>query len=138
MIKIDLTNFHEAMKSMDETMEKMDEQMRQRFDVDYTISYGWQCCPVCNGIGAVPARSMSYTEEKCPQCEGKRIISIQTGKPPEFEIVDSNKPAAASSGSIAFAIKVLNDFIHQAEAFDDDSVSVSSIKRAIEQLQKPM
>ncbi len=37
----------------------------------------WQKCPVCNGSGVVPP---FYTD--CSTCNGKRIISELTGKPP--------------------------------------------------------
>jgi RNA polymerase subunit RPABC4/transcription elongation factor Spt4 len=48
----------------------------------------WQCCPVCNGKKEVPNYYGYFTVpmgmKQCPVCEGHGIVSIQTGKPPEF------------------------------------------------------
>lgn len=46
----------------------------------FTESSGWQCCPVCNGTGQDPAVAFNA----CPICDGKRIISKDTGKPPLY------------------------------------------------------
>jgi DnaJ-class molecular chaperone len=44
----------------------------------------WQKCPVCNGTGvSYGGLSSSAT---CPTCNGQRIISELTGKPPAYEI----------------------------------------------------
>lgn len=42
----------------------------------------WQKCPVCNGLGTVPASDIYKHDKKCPTCSGKGIISTLTGKPP--------------------------------------------------------
>jgi DnaJ-class molecular chaperone len=44
----------------------------------------YQKCPVCNGSGL----GMGY-QGRCDTCNGTRIISEQTGKPPKSDIVYS-------------------------------------------------
>jgi RecJ-like exonuclease len=60
----------------------------------------WQVCPMCNGGGTIPdlnyqLLSMIKVEslelfyknnhDKCKVCNGARIISMVTGRPPKFE-----------------------------------------------------
>ena len=44
---------------------------------------GWQLCPACNGTGLDNVTPVQSGTNPCPVCDGKRIINIQTGKPPE-------------------------------------------------------
>ena len=46
-----------------------------------TIDQGWQVCPKCNGQGI--SYNNYYTSAICDVCNGKKIINIQTGKPPD-------------------------------------------------------
>lgn len=40
----------------------------------------WQTCPICKGSGK--SSEKVYPKPDCPTCEGQRIISELTGKPP--------------------------------------------------------
>jgi DnaJ-class molecular chaperone len=47
----------------------------------------WQKCPVCNGTGKnYGASEGGIYNSNCPTCNGHRIISELTGKPPAYEI----------------------------------------------------
>jgi hypothetical protein len=47
----------------------------------------WQKCPVCNGTGKnYGALEGGIYNSNCPTCNGQRIISELTGKPPAYEI----------------------------------------------------
>lgn len=47
----------------------------------------WQKCPVCNGTGKNKgALEGGIYNSNCPTCNGHRIISELTGKPPVYEI----------------------------------------------------
>jgi len=49
-----------------------------------TIDQGWQVCPRCNGKGFLDDCLYYYTSSAiCDVCNGKKIINIQTGKPPD-------------------------------------------------------
>jgi hypothetical protein len=57
-----------------------------------TLSSGWQICPKCQGQGKVwyPPNvpwNLTYTGNgkpfDCDVCKGKKIISIETGLPPD-------------------------------------------------------
>jgi hypothetical protein len=55
----------------------------------------WQKCPVCNGTGKNKgALEGGIYNSNCPTCNGHRIISELTGKPPAYEI----KTNVASTG----------------------------------------
>ena len=43
----------------------------------------WQKCPICNGTGEVFPVGISNGPKKCDVCNGKKIISKLTGKPPK-------------------------------------------------------
>lgn len=47
----------------------------------------WQLCPKCNGHGKAPnydlANHIPCDLDTCDLCNGKKIISIHNGKPPE-------------------------------------------------------
>lgn len=44
----------------------------------------WQTCPVCHGSGVDPNCRIANTAfPPCPTCNGKRIISLLSGLPPE-------------------------------------------------------
>jgi RecJ-like exonuclease len=47
----------------------------------------WQKCPICDGTGKNYGYSslLSYNPN-CPTCNGQRIISELTGKPPAYEV----------------------------------------------------
>ena len=47
------------------------------------IEEGWQVCPLCNGTGIKSTPGFSSGLPPCEVCEGKRIIDVKTGKPPE-------------------------------------------------------
>jgi DnaJ-class molecular chaperone len=52
--------------------------------IDVREKHDWQLCPKCEGSGqAMNARNEipMYTDT-CDVCDGKKIISKQTGKPP--------------------------------------------------------
>lgn len=56
----------------------------------------WQKCPVCNGTGKNKgALEGGIYNSNCPTCNGHRIISELTGKPPVYEI----KTGVASTGT---------------------------------------
>jgi hypothetical protein len=47
----------------------------------------WQKCPVCNGTGKnYGASEGGIYNSNCHTCNGHRIISELTGKPPAYEI----------------------------------------------------
>lgn len=52
----------------------------------------WQVCPICKGTGLVYGYGYS-SSATCHICNGHRIISEQTGKPP-IEIVQNDKQGA--------------------------------------------
>ena len=68
----------------------------------------WQKCPVCDGTGKNYGYSslLSY-DSNCPTCNGHRIISELTGKPPAYEIktgvttrpCNSFEPSSATSSA---------------------------------------
>lgn len=45
----------------------------------------WQVCPKCEGSGIAMNfnNEVPMTTDTCDVCEGKKIISQQTGKPPQ-------------------------------------------------------
>lgn len=45
---------------------------------------GWQECPICGGKGIVPQFGFESlaVHKTCDVCDGKKIISTATGKPP--------------------------------------------------------
>ena len=43
----------------------------------------WQTCPLCNGTGIKSTPGLSTGCPPCEVCNGKRIISLKTGKPPK-------------------------------------------------------
>ena len=45
----------------------------------------WQKCPVCNGNGTIVIPGTLKGSNPCPTCNGHRIISELTGKPPTYE-----------------------------------------------------
>lgn len=47
-----------------------------------TTEFGWQRCPICSGVGRIPAQDCPATFKACDVCAGKKIISTATGKPP--------------------------------------------------------
>ncbi len=44
----------------------------------------FQKCPICDGSGVVPPNTYNLcaTQEVCDVCQGKKIISSLTGRPP--------------------------------------------------------
>ena len=55
----------------------------------------WQKCPICNGTGKnYNGSPIASSAPFCPTCNGQRIISELTGKPPAYEI----KTNVASTG----------------------------------------
>lgn len=42
----------------------------------------WQKCPVCDGKGTISGLSTIAPPIGCTVCNGKKIISSTTGKPP--------------------------------------------------------
>jgi len=72
------------------------ESNKQSFTADFDIKEcqesGWQVCPKCQGQGVLffptgwPYVNEYITDGApciCDVCEGKKIINIQTGKPPQ-------------------------------------------------------
>lgn len=56
--------------------------------IDYSLNPNlfnniWQQCPVCNGDGTDHHSILSSSIPICKVCNGKRIISTFTGKPPQ-------------------------------------------------------
>ena len=59
----------------------------------------YQKCPVCNGTGEViNPNPLNFGTIQCPTCNGQRIISELTGRPPSPDI-DKN------AGHIAYEVK---------------------------------
>ena len=53
----------------------------------YGTSHEWQLCPKCNGGGLQMAYSgTDFGYVQCDLCGGTKIISRQTGQPPEIKI----------------------------------------------------
>jgi len=51
----------------------------------------WQKCPVCNGTGKnYGAHPSLIYNSNCPTCNGQRIISELTGKPPATKITSGS------------------------------------------------
>lgn len=46
------------------------------------IDGGWQACPICGGTGTDYSGLAYNTSNICTVCNGKKIISKLTGKPP--------------------------------------------------------
>lgn len=46
------------------------------------IYLGWQLCPKCEGSGIMTHEGKIYPRDQCDVCNGKKIISTQTGLPP--------------------------------------------------------
>lgn len=45
----------------------------------------WQLCPKCNGSGAAYSPFSNGTSAVCDVCDGKKIISVITGLPPQAQ-----------------------------------------------------
>lgn len=43
----------------------------------------WQKCPICNGSGFSVNIALSTSLPLCEVCKGRKIISTETGRPPE-------------------------------------------------------
>ena len=44
----------------------------------------WQKCPICLGTGIDKSNVTFNKKNKCPTCDGKKVINTITGNPPNI------------------------------------------------------
>ena len=44
----------------------------------------WQKCPICSGTGIDKSNVTFNKKNKCPTCDGKKVINIITGNSPNI------------------------------------------------------
>jgi DnaJ-class molecular chaperone len=82
------------MSKKNETLETKKTSIPVQPEYSYsTLSSGWQLCPKCNGDGDLyrynsPPFISTNCRPICDVCNGKKIISIDTGLPPSGNITD--------------------------------------------------
>jgi hypothetical protein len=91
----------------------------------------FQKCPICEGTGNNPYITLGYKlEYPCPTCNGARIISKLTGKPP---VIDQPRQNHSSDNSTQTLTKdwvdlsyrnfyELKDYPTQTTAQDDSKI----------------
>ncbi len=94
----------------------------------------FQKCPICDGAGIYPGPGTFDTIPTCPTCEGQRIISTISGRPPKIDNVYIYSPLYTAPNQTVIEPAIWPD---QSYSNSKTTQDVSNIPSPGSQLQEP-